>query len=635
MTLTSQLYELPTYTEFVDQKLVVEPLKGPQDTTKYLQRFPDELYHKAPESHLVRILQSLLGPSGVGWLKKNTLEARLKLEALGLEGFDLDAFYNNPFAFGRIIEEYWDQDPASLLPQEEWSIIQVKNDNYRSRAIDFMNGARAGNTPLGMKLVARSGLGHDAEIIEHYKYLFDIHSDDVLGFERYGQTSLLSEMVILPRQETPRSEEQRITITGDPTGGTFALLFNDQSSPAISYIQSVAIDERPVPRVVDRFDIQRALEAIPSIGEGGVEVTGGDDTFVVHFRGHLSYQNTPQITAVTSLTGGTSPNIRIQTLTTGVNSFDEVFHVSARDKHNLQTAIDRVRPVTTLPTIGTAKARQQQHTWKTVTATSEFTEVVRYVSGQSKVNWPSPNAHFWIEKNKEKEAPRIAQDRQYHHRGFYSPNQVTASSFHIGRFNSAQRKLSGFRYLADNTDDMLQFDPERILADYAEPLRVSTLTESNQNLINGIYPTEYLGLTGIPSVKYKDEQFWASQEALSGSEWVEIDLGQAQSVNFVAFEVSKKPINIDIGIEILDQVGTKEYVEVTPLDDYPSSVSYEAESENPWLYGEYHFQDPLGQIPITRYIKITFERRDSSFISDNPWSIEARNLRVGRNVTDY
>jgi hypothetical protein len=107
-----------------------------------------------------------LGPAGVGWLRKTYLEARIQLEEYGVELFDLDDFYGDPLKFGRILEEIYDDDPRGLLNREDWEKIRAKDAAYRARALDYVRGMRLGNTPAGMKLVARSGLGHEVEIVE-------------------------------------------------------------------------------------------------------------------------------------------------------------------------------------------------------------------------------------------------------------------------------------------------------------------------------------------------------------------------------------------------------------------------------------------------------------------------------------
>jgi hypothetical protein len=618
------LIDAPTFTDSVNQQFIIEPLKGPLPVSQYTDRFPDALYHKAPESHLVRFLQAVLGPAGLGWLRKNTLEARLIFEAQGLELVDLDAFYGDPFGFGRIFEEVWNEDPSGLLPREVWTSIRTKDESYRSRALDFMNGARAGNTPFGLKLVARSGLGHEVEIIENYRYIFDIHSDDPVGIPHYGKTNSINEFIVLPRQEVPRSEEQQVAITGEPTSGEFVLFFNGRNTI-------------PIPYDATLFDIQSALQDIQEIGPNGVEVVGTNPIFTVRFRDHLAKIDVAQLTAQVAFGGGVNPDVKITTITNGLPPVDEVVHIPERSKHGLQTALDRIRPVPTLPTIGEATGLKQRQHWSAAFASSEYNEVLRYVTGNPKINFPPVDRINWIERNKEKEAPRVAKDLQYHYVGFHSIASIEASSEHVGRFSPSQTKIPAFAYLRDSKDDTLVYSADRITADYFEPLTVTTITDDSQ-LINGIYPASYLESPQVPPIKYAEEQFWASREVVVGSETVTLDLGSVQAVNFIAFEICRKPIDIGIQIDVLDQADSQEFesVKITGVDS--SAITYSSENENPWFLAEFALEDRLGLIPLSRYVRLNFIRREGSadyFANGGPWSIDVRNLRIGRSVSDY
>lgn len=104
------------------------------------------------------------------------------------------------------------------------------------------------------------------------------------------------------------SEVQTITITGAPTGGTFTLTFDGQTTAAIAYNATAAT-------------VQTALEGLSKIGAGNVAVTGGPlpgTALTVTFQGRLANTPLPQITATGSFTGGTAPAIATATTTEGV-----------------------------------------------------------------------------------------------------------------------------------------------------------------------------------------------------------------------------------------------------------------------------------------------------------------------------
>ncbi|QBJ94422.1 hypothetical protein D0Z67_29060 (plasmid) [Streptomyces seoulensis] len=103
-------------------------------------------------------------------------------------------------------------------------------------------------------------------------------------------------------------EVQTVTITGTPTGGTFTLTFNGQTTSAIVYNATSSA-------------VQSALEALSNIAPGDITCTGGPlpgSPVTVTFSGG-AYDGTdvPQMTAAGSFTGGTSPAITVATTTPG------------------------------------------------------------------------------------------------------------------------------------------------------------------------------------------------------------------------------------------------------------------------------------------------------------------------------
>src|SRR3954470_25073905 len=93
------------------------------------------------------------------------------------------------------------------------------------------------------------------------------------------------------------NEQQTITITGTPTGGTFTLTFNGATTATIAYNAAAAA-------------VTTALEALPNIGPGNVVTTGGPGPgtpYVVTFQNQLARQNVAALTAAHAFTGGTTP----------------------------------------------------------------------------------------------------------------------------------------------------------------------------------------------------------------------------------------------------------------------------------------------------------------------------------------
>lgn len=103
------------------------------------------------------------------------------------------------------------------------------------------------------------------------------------------------------------NEIQTVTITGSPTGGTFTLTFQGQTTAGIAYNATAAT-------------VQAALEALSNIAPGDVVVTGGPMPgvgVVVTFQGQYAGIDVTQMTgSAAGLTGGT-PVLTIATLTNG------------------------------------------------------------------------------------------------------------------------------------------------------------------------------------------------------------------------------------------------------------------------------------------------------------------------------
>jgi hypothetical protein len=646
----------PDVTTSIDQRFFLAPLGGPQHPITYLDRFPEEVYSKSLDSHLVKFMYALLGPAGVGWLRKNYLEARLLLEDYGMSTFDLDNFYGDPLKFGRILEEVYDEDPRALLPPDKWAEIQAKDAAYRNRALDYVQGARAGNTPQGIHLVARSGLGHECEIIEHYRWIYDQLTDDPLSLDRYGVTNSTEEFVVLPRRELPQDEIQVLTVTGSPTGGAITLYFpvgnvSTNSTAALAYNAT-------------RSTIQLALEAIPSIGTGNVLVNGGplpNTPVEILFTNRLGFTDVPKLQVINSLTGNATPIATIVTKQSGVSQTDEIASISPRDQHYLRNALDYIKPVTSIVTFTNSSGLRTNTPWNSLTASNNYIEVVRYVTGQTGVPWPALDSDtHWIEAANEHRAPRT-NDLRHHYHGFHNIANIIAytdlalfdsdylttdwasaqtkyPNSHVGQFSNYQQLL--FDALTIVKPDDFVYTADRATADYVEPLTITATSESSQ-LVNGIYPIDYSGLPGVPFIKYADDQFWSSIERTTGDDYLEIDLGEVQAINYLYFEITRKPCDIAVSYDLLDQAPARIWQDVVLDSNFSSStrVDYDAASQNPWQIIELSLMNRLDAMIFTRFLRIKISRRsdtDSPFNSNGtliPYSTEIRNLRIARNIS--
>lgn len=111
------------------------------------------------------------------------------------------------------------------------------------------------------------------------------------------------------------SEQQTITITGGPTGGTFTLAF-------------MSVQTAPIPFNATSAQIVAALSALPGIGAGGVTASGGPvntTPVVVTFAGPNAGSAQPLILAPLSgaaFTGGTTPAIAVTRTVAGFGLYD-------------------------------------------------------------------------------------------------------------------------------------------------------------------------------------------------------------------------------------------------------------------------------------------------------------------------
>ena len=107
-------------------------------------------------------------------------------------------------------------------------------------------------------------------------------------------------------------EQQSITLTGTPSGGTFTITFNGQTTSSIAYNASAGT-------------VQTALEGLANIDPGDVTVTGSaGGPWLVTFVGKYAGTNVVQMTATSSLTGSSGQSMVVTTTTanTGPNNWD-------------------------------------------------------------------------------------------------------------------------------------------------------------------------------------------------------------------------------------------------------------------------------------------------------------------------
>lgn len=644
--------EIPDITTTINQQVFIEPLGGPKHPINYLDAFPETLYNKSLDSNLVALMYTLLGPAGVGTLKQNYLKARLAIEANGLRTTELDAFYAEPFSFARLAFETYTDDTEGLLSNSQWEKIQESDSSYKNRAINYLKAVRAGGTVLGLSLAAKSALNKNVEIVENYRALYDKFSDNPLDLDFIGLTKSTEEAILLPRQEHPQSAQQMIsTELGNAVAGTFKLTMplgpgNKESEEVQNTTTTAAL-----PFNIDFEELTLALESLPVIGKGNISVVGGPfpgNPLIVSFTNELADRPMPQfLITQNSLVDNENHIIEIEITVdqVGISADGEEAIIPTEDWYLAQDAINNIKPVTCILTPGKAPGLTKRQIPNTTFADSEFTEVLRYVTGKRGLPWPPVSSTTWIEPGIENEAPvaingqhanyinfhNIADAVAYTETGAEHLNEVELyKDEHIGIFSPEQQ--AQYPFLSAFKNPLEEFKAIDAAVNPPEPL---TTKVGPEPLVNYVYPAVYQKLaqitTGAPT---ETAPFWSSLERLSGSDFLEIDFGSVQAINFITFESSQKPFSISASYDLLDDAPNRKFIPVTFLDEQEGSstqsTSYEAKNVNQWSLITMHVSTSLGGMIYTRFIRLEFTRSIPGLTF--PYSADVRNLRIGRNV---
>lgn len=131
------------------------------------------------------------------------------------------------------------------------------------------------------------------------------------GFQntvQFSATALTTSQQSLDALVTGANEVQALTITGTPTGGTFTITYDGQTTAAIAYNAAASA-------------VKTALEALSNIGTGNVACGGGSlpgTPVTITFQNAMGKRDVPLATADGSgLTGGISPAAAIALTTQG------------------------------------------------------------------------------------------------------------------------------------------------------------------------------------------------------------------------------------------------------------------------------------------------------------------------------
>ena len=182
--------------------------------------------------------------------------------------------------------------------------------------LESLTSVGAGNVSVTRTGDATTGYDYTVEFISSKA------GTDMPAIEYLSQDGVVSGTFDTVRDGASGSinEQQEVTLTGSPAGGTFTLTYDGQTTSGIAYNASAAT-------------VKTALEALSNIGSGDVAVDGdAGGPWTVTFQGALAATNVVEMTGSgASLTGGATQTYTTTTSTTpsGPNWFTTAANWSA------------------------------------------------------------------------------------------------------------------------------------------------------------------------------------------------------------------------------------------------------------------------------------------------------------------
>ena len=445
-------------------------------------------------------------------------------------------------------------------------------------------------------------------------------------------------------------------LTALPFGGNhYAFVGYSQTAP-IAYNAAAAT-------------IQNVLTALPTIGPGNIICTGGP---LPNIPVQCQFANQLANQAVSTLVANLGPDIAVginatgsggneqmsditdspiyiglipQTTVAGISAANQQTTIAPGDLHSMLTAVDTLRPLTSfVTTVPGANLLSQQEVQNTFTGSTSVA-VLRYVTGRSSVPWPAVDNTHWIQGGIEHEAPvNISNTTSYQYTGFH--NIVTVQAYteaalndpgyidgnpaiplSVAHWDTMVGNYSGDQLvllpgMATLSGVQHQFNANDAPAAYPEPLVITNV--SGQGVINGIYPTDYLALPGV--TQPIGQTFWSSQERNIGTDYLEIDLGQPQAVNYISFQITSKPFLLDVAYDALDQSPARSFVtaRISPITQGVSATTISYDAQRLWTDVQIHLTNSVDGMIYTRFLRIGLTRNPDG----TPYALQQPSLQV-------
>ncbi len=164
-----------------------------------------------------------------------------------------------------------------------------------------------GPSVLATAPVTLSGITEANDVLATFTPSFDgkIRSVAALVTTAVTTAAKAAQIKVWIDKDTGTSQVNLVTITGSPTGGTFTITVDGQTTGGIAYNAAAAT-------------AQTALEALSNVAAGDVTVTGSaGGPYTLTFAGSLAYKSLTVSSSGASLTGGTAPAATTTVVTAG------------------------------------------------------------------------------------------------------------------------------------------------------------------------------------------------------------------------------------------------------------------------------------------------------------------------------
>lgn len=153
---------------------VSDPIVPDRKVIDRLGHMDPEIYDLRDSSHLMKLLQVLLGGAGAGGLRRQMSVARLQNAFNGMHFLDLDRFYGALFGIKRTQAELQPSfafnpytDPAT---SDQWDDLHSRDASYRDRLVKFARSIPYGASYLGIKAMVEALTATECEIYESWEW---------------------------------------------------------------------------------------------------------------------------------------------------------------------------------------------------------------------------------------------------------------------------------------------------------------------------------------------------------------------------------------------------------------------------------------------------------------------------------